>query len=270
MPAATVGCSSLPPVRCRSASVASARLSPIFPSASTASSCSGPSSMATSVELRHGVGAVEVAERLDDRAAEVVDAAGDVDERAPSRTFGSSPTAASARMSDGRTNSPSSLASAVEKSARERAIGVALEIAVRHLAQPIVRRRQRFLHLIRRARIVETGQQHQAAKADVAVLVFARPPAAARAPPRRTARGARRGQPWRERRSRGRRAWRWPRAARRRVVGDGPRSCATQHAHTTPRHERRQRRPARRGAIRRRLRALLRGAGPLPSSLSVS
>ena len=40
------------PCAAGSASVASARLSPIFPSASTASSCSGPSSLATSIELR--------------------------------------------------------------------------------------------------------------------------------------------------------------------------------------------------------------------------
>ena len=58
MAAAIAGCAARGAVRCSAASVSSARLSPIFPSASAASSCSGPSSFATAVSASNAYGAL--------------------------------------------------------------------------------------------------------------------------------------------------------------------------------------------------------------------
>ncbi len=51
MAAAIPGCISFDAVRCSSASVPSAALSPIFPNAVAASSCSGPSIFAISISF---------------------------------------------------------------------------------------------------------------------------------------------------------------------------------------------------------------------------
>ena len=50
-----------------------------------------------------------------------------------------------------------------------RGIGIVLEEAVRDRAQPIVRAGQRLAHRVLRPRIVEAGEQHERAIADVAV-----------------------------------------------------------------------------------------------------
>ena len=71
----------------------------------------------------------------------------DVEQQRVARPSGSSPTAASARTSDGRTNSPCFLVERGEQARNQRAIGMPLEIAVGHFAQPIVRRGQRLAHL---------------------------------------------------------------------------------------------------------------------------
>ena len=76
MAVASAGCRSRGAVRCSGANVSSARLSPICPSATTASSWSGPSSLAIAVSVGHRVRGLVLAERLDHGAAEEVLAAG--------------------------------------------------------------------------------------------------------------------------------------------------------------------------------------------------
>ncbi len=79
------------PCRCNRPASSATRLSPILPSASAASSCSGPSSFATAVIASSAYARLVVAERLDHGAAEEVLAAADVAARAPARARGSSP-----------------------------------------------------------------------------------------------------------------------------------------------------------------------------------
>ena len=115
---------------------------------------------------------LEVAKRFDDRAAEVIDAAIDVEEQGIAHlrivTDGG-------QRSDERWTDEFAilLAEGLEEPRHQGAIRMALEIAVAHLAQPIVRRAQDLGHLVCRSRIVEAGEQHQAAEPDEPVLVFA-------------------------------------------------------------------------------------------------
>ena len=131
--AATAGCVSFGADCCIAASVPSAFLSPILPSAVAASSCSGPSSLAISISLGTAVGDLVVADRLDHGAAEEVDAAHRRRESAPRRPSGPCGIAASARTSAGRTNSPSSFSSAASSFGASAGSRILLEVARRPL-----------------------------------------------------------------------------------------------------------------------------------------
>ena len=128
--------------------------------------------MAIGGERVERVARLVVAERLDDRAAEEILAAADLAQQRLPRRADRRRCAASARTSAGRTNSACSLSSAASSVGDHRRVGIVLEEAVGDGAQPIVRARQRLAHRVLRARIVEAGQQHQRAIADVAVGVL--------------------------------------------------------------------------------------------------
>ena len=146
------------------------------PTPMIASSCSGPSSLATSGDLGERVIAVVVAERLDDGAAEEVLAAHDERQRAPRAPAGRLPCAAMARVSAGRTNSDRSLASASISAGSSAGSGWCSNHANATVRKPIVPVGFSALHARRPpSDLVEAGEQRERAIADVLVACGARP-----------------------------------------------------------------------------------------------
>ena len=88
-----------------------------------------------------------------------------------SRTFGSVPYAASARVNVGPDELGRFGCDSVEQLRNDGRIRIVLEVGVRHRPQPIVLHSQRPAHHIARARIVEARKEHQRAVAHVGVRV---------------------------------------------------------------------------------------------------
>ncbi len=108
-------------------------------------------------------------------------------------TAGSAPSAASARTSDGRDELRRLLVDLRQQARRQRGIGIALEIRIGDVAEAIVGIVHHAGHHRLHLRIAKSGEQHERAEADVAVLVLRRglDQAPARpAPPARAARCA--------------------------------------------------------------------------------
>ena len=162
--AATVGCVSFGADCCNAASTAERLLVANLPQRHRRIVLQRALELGDLDQPRHRRGDLVVAERLDHRAAEEIDAAHHVaqqhvarpsDRRRPRPARGSAPAGRTRRLP---------CRARREASEPARGFGLHLEIAVGHFAQAIVRRRHRREHLVGRARIVEAGQQHEALK----------------------------------------------------------------------------------------------------------
>ena len=195
MPAAIEGCRFFGAVRCSAASVSSDRLSPILPMARTASSCSGPSSLAMVGERRQRVCGLVIAQRLDDPAAEEVLA---FHHQTIQHVSNSGVGAVCGeRAGQGGTHELGLLArKRIEQPRQDLRVDVVLEVSVGRRSKAIVGRRERLRHDVARTGIVEPGEQDERAEPDVAVGV------AGDGLEQRGNRGLHRGAPDRPRRSR--------------------------------------------------------------------
>jgi hypothetical protein len=112
-----------------------------------------------------------VAKRFNDSAAEVVDAAVDVNEQrlAHPRVV----THRGKRTDQRRADEIADLFLERRQELRDQgAVGVTLEVGIRDFSQAIVRRSQPFPHLIRCSRIVEASEQDQTPEANEAILML--------------------------------------------------------------------------------------------------
>ena len=148
--AAIAGCVSFGAERCIAASAPSQFLSPILPSAIAASSWSGPSSLEISTSVGDGFGDPVVADRLDHRAAEEVDAAPRIadEHRGNAGLFVNRRQRADQRRPH---EFAFFLVERGEHLRRHRRPRVLLEIREGHFAEAIVRRGHRRFHDVQRS-----------------------------------------------------------------------------------------------------------------------